>query len=236
MSVRCAGSGIYIRRSLAGSAIDMSAAFTMLVATNRRVDTNNYAGVVQLHENTADSGGRGGIFTDDTNDTLIAYKDGSGQGGPLDTGTLNAWIWCGYRWSGGLFGDNDGFSAPHGATSLTSAGGLVVSHTGTGNYFTVGAHNDGSLPYDASFCHARLWTADVSNAEILLEIASATPVRTSGLYLAWKLDDASDTSDQSGNGRAPSFTGAVATDAASPFAASGPPPLWYRPPNMLLRM
>ena len=60
--------------------------------------------------------------------------------------------------------------------------------------------------------HARVWTANLSDAQLLTERDSATAVVTSNLYADWPLADNTDTGDDSGNGYDLTFGGTLTTE------------------------
>lgn len=79
-------------------------------------------------------------------------------------------------------------------------GGSTGTATGTG--LSVGGRPDQGLEwFDGRVAHERVWAAVLSQAEIEAEWASATPVRTAGLFADWPLVDHTDLTDHSGNGR-----------------------------------
>lgn len=89
----------------------------------------------------------------------------------------------------------------HGATpgSLTKVTGSVT--VGTPNQLTLFSRSatDGSEWLDGSLAHVRMYTAVLSDAEVVAESQSATAVRTSGLWAAY--EDVLSLSDTSGNSR-----------------------------------
>lgn len=89
-----------------------------------------------------------------------------------------------------------------------AATGSVTDVSGTGGSFTAGTtHTIGGHPasspewFNGRIAHVRVWAAALSQAEVVAEWASATPVKTSGLWAAWPLDGAADLADDSGNSR-----------------------------------
>lgn len=86
-----------------------------------------------------------------------------------------------------------------GATAVFTG---TVTPGATPDGLTIGGRSvgDSDEPFAGTLGHARLWTGTVSTqADIEAEWASATPVRTSGLWADWPLDE--DLLDASGNGR-----------------------------------
>lgn len=86
-------------------------------------------------------------------------------------------------------------------TSLSKVTG-TVSSSGTPTSVNVFGRStsDATDWLDGSEAHLRMWTAVLSDSEIAAEAASATPVRTSGLWSTWEFVAAALT-DGSGNGR-----------------------------------
>jgi hypothetical protein len=67
---------------------------------------------------------------------------------------------------------------------------------------SVGLSGDGSGEFwNGRMAYVRVWAATLTQAQIVSEWASTTPVVTSGLWAAWPLTSASDLTDHSGNGR-----------------------------------
>lgn len=222
MSAKCDGSGNYIRRDISAAAISNTAAWTMALWVKRTTDTNTYSFAAALHNDLIlNNGQRATLLTDSGGDGISGYVNGSGAGGSV-TLTTNSWFYLAITSTGSTHGDTYYYSAV-GAPSMTNGGGPVAAHSSVFNYFTIAAGEDASLPIRGEFCHARLWTAALSAAELLSERDSLTPVRSSNLYLSWRLETGSDTTDQSGNGRSPSFTGTVTTGSDEPIAAAGDP-------------
>lgn len=84
--------------------------------------------------------------------------------------------------------------------SLTTASGTVA--TGSPTALSVGGRGDEpSDRWGGDIAHKRIWTAVLTPTEIAAERDSATHVRTSDIWAAWELPDASTLTDSSGNGR-----------------------------------
>lgn len=67
---------------------------------------------------------------------------------------------------------------------------------------------------DCAIAYVRVWDAQLSDAELLDERDSATPVRTSGLRMDWPLANNTDTGDDSGNGYDLTFGGTLTSETS----------------------
>jgi hypothetical protein len=83
---------------------------------------------------------------------------------------------------------------------------------------TVGLSGDGSGEFwNGRIARVRVWSAALTQAQVVAEWASTTPVVTSGLWADWPLASASDLTDHSGNGRhLTAGSTAVTTEAGPP--------------------
>jgi hypothetical protein len=84
-----------------------------------------------------------------------------------------------------------------------------------GMLYQVAFNNNG---LDGLVKYPRIWSTPLSQVEIEAEQFSPTPVKTSGLWGAWKFNGESDINDYSGNGHhwSPSGGSGLSTDADEP--------------------
>jgi hypothetical protein len=102
----------------------------------------------------------------------------------------------------------------------TPGDGGPVTITGTPTALRVGySVNGGELVTGTRMYGLKIWNRQLSDAEIVTENGSYSPVSTSSLYGAWLLSSASATiSDTSGNGHTLTRSGSSFTTAADPPA------------------
>lgn len=112
---------------------------------------------------------------------------------------------------------------------VATVGGVTEDASGTvgGAANPAGLTLGGRSPGDASeffngrLAYVRVWSTQLSQAQVEAEWASASPVVTSGLWADWPLTVASDLTDHSGNGRnLTAGSTAVTTEDDPPLAAS----------------
>ena len=111
----------------------------------------------------------------------------------------------------------------------TDAASLTYIATETGSVGARGASARLSLgiigastnPLNGSLACVRFWDGvDLSEAEFKAEAGSYTPVKTAGLYAAYRLANGTDTNDVSGNGRNLVVTNGPLTDDDDPAVAT----------------
>ncbi|MGB3443905.1 MAG: LamG-like jellyroll fold domain-containing protein [Actinophytocola sp.] len=200
------------RISYTGGAPNPTAGLTVTAWAYVSVDQNDYATICRLY-----NGGTAATFA----------TSGDGLGGPN------------YFTVGGTLTSATGFVVGQWrkvAISCTGTSGAVyvaapagVTEVDTGTVAGVAAPNavtlagrataDSSEWWNGRLAHVRVWTVALSQAEIEAEWASATPVRTSGLWAAWPLAVHTDLTDVSGNGRhLTAGSTATTTEADPPIA------------------
>lgn len=89
--------------------------------------------------------------------------------------------------------------------------------------YTLGGRSSGDSSewYNGRLAHVRLWNTVLTQTEIEAEWASATPVRTANLFADYRLADATDLADHSGNGRTLSAgSSAVTTEDGPPITTT----------------
>jgi hypothetical protein len=108
-------------------------------------------------------------------------------------------------------------ATPTGTTEAAS--GTVSTSQPTG--ITLGGRSpgDSSEYFNGRLRYVRVWSTQLTQAQIEAEWASPTPVVTANLWADWRLADASDLADHSGNGRdLVAGSTAVSTEDDPPFA------------------
>lgn len=111
--------------------------------------------------------------------------------------------------------------------SLSMVDSAAYSGTFDGEALFFGYRTSGvadSLSLDGSLAYWRVWTAELSQAELASEMASATPVRSTNLWGAWAFTDAATaTTDASGNGHTLTLAtgGGSVVDTGNPNLATG---------------
>lgn len=207
------------RMSFSGTMFAVGSGFTATAWVYVVTDTNDFATFARLH---ASSGGS----------TIVTWAtSGDGLGGPnyftsggsVSNGTnmaVGAWRKVAVSCSGTT---GKSYVATVGGATEVDSGTVAV---GTPSGITVGgrAPSDATEWLNGRIAHLRIWTAELSQAEIEAEWASATPVRTSGLWADWPLTGAGDLNDASGNGRHLSAgSTAVTTEDGPPITAGARP-------------
>jgi hypothetical protein len=174
------------------------------------VDRNDWSTLIRLHAAT------GGT----TNVVLGTQVDGttpsifSASGTVLGSScTVAAWYRIALTLTGSAAKLYQATAA--GATVLTS--GTVTPGTApTG--LTLGGRSltDATEWFNGRLAYWRVWSAVLTQTEIEAEWASATPVRTSGLFADWPLTAHTDLTDHSGNGRNLAAGSTATTTEADP--------------------
>lgn len=103
------------------------------------------------------------------------------------------------------------------ATTLTRefAFGNPTTHLLDTNTFYIGADGFGD-PWVGSLAAIKVWNAVLTQTELTAEAAKYAPVRTAGLWGAYKFNNGPQTTDDSGNGRTLTQVGAPTLDASGP--------------------
>lgn len=185
------------RISLAATIPDPSAGFTLLGWAYVSVDRDDFSTMARVHASSGAS-------------TTVTFATGSeGLGGP------------GYFTGGGSVTNATGFTVgawrkvaisctgTTGRCYVATDGGSTEADSGTvggaasPTGITLGGRSpvDGAEWFNGRLAYWRLYSAELTQAEIETEWASATPVRTSNLWADWPLEVHTDLTDHSGNGR-----------------------------------
>jgi hypothetical protein len=197
---------------------DPSSGFTITAWAMVRVDTNNNATLFRPHVVSGDS----------TSANCATSSDGTGgpnyftAGGTVTATTnfvVDSWrkiaVTCSST-TGHVY-----VAAVGGATEHVSG---TVGGAATPTGITLGGRSaaDASEAFDGRLAYVRVWSTQLSQAQVEAEWASTTPVVTSGLWADWPLTVHTDLTDHSGNGR-DLVAGATATttEADPPVATLG---------------
>ena len=204
------------RISFAGSMFAVGSGFTMTAWAYVSVDTDTFATVARLHASSAST-------------TVVTWATGGdGLSGPnyfTGGGTVtNATNMAVGQWRKIALS----CSGTTGRSYIATVGGATEVDSGTVSVGTPdGLTLAGRGPADSSevfngrLAYVRIWTAELSQAQIEAEWASTTPVVTSGLWADWPLTDSTDLTDHSGNGRNLTAGGtAVSTEDNPPIGGA----------------
>jgi hypothetical protein len=203
-----------------GTAPTPSSGLTITFWCYVSVDTNDFATMIRLH---ASSGATTNLnVAMDSSGTLpCVFTAGGSSTGPQSL-TVGSWARIAVTVTGTTSTVYVGLGAG-GATQ--SAAGTVGANAGVSptSGYTVGGRSivDGSEWFNGRLAHLRIWSTVLTQTEIEAEWASATPVRTSLLFAAYPLPDATDLLDSSGNTRHLAAGGtAVTTEDGPPLTTT----------------
>jgi len=208
MAIQFNSSGEYVERDCSASpmvsAVHYTTAWTICAWVRRDGNAGVEQGVMGLHTGQNVSGASiiGHIGTDSV---IGGFVDGNYREVTGYAVSNDEWVYLALRWR------------PHFTVSMADIDDVALTSNATprenldgsaANWISCGRFPGWSAPFTGSIAHMRAWAADLSDAEILAERSSATPVRTSGLYLAWEF--VADATDSSGNARHGTVNGTVA--------------------------
>lgn len=186
----------------------------------RVADRNTFTNPLNIDDA---AGGDGEQITSEAGGDIAQLADNNGSG------IVNGPTYVNDTW---FFMAGTVEAAENGRIFRWKADGAGALSTGTPTTPIAGRHDsltrisigDGPFSnewFDGSICCVRLWNVVLSESELLDEANSATPVRTSGLVAAWRLETTSDTTDVSGNSRDLTGGTGATTDAAEPSDIAG---------------
>lgn len=168
--------------------------------------------------------------------TLVTFAtDGTGTGGPAhftasgsaqlvgDMGALATWVPVATTRSA------DGatarvFRRVGGVGATQADSGAITGVTGAPDQICIGGRltTDAGEWLSGSVAHVRLWSAELTQAEIEAEWASATPVRSAQLVADWPLATASDLTDTVGSRTLAVQSGGDLSTVTGPDLGPGP--------------
>lgn len=204
------------RISFAGPMFAVGSGFTITAWAYVSVDTDANSTFARLH---ASSGGSTVATWATGSDGLSGpnYFTGGGSVTNSTNMAVGAWRKIAISCSGTT---GRSYVAPVGGATEVDSGAVAV---GTPDGLTLGGRGpaDSSEPFNGRLAYVRVWTAELSQAQIEAEWASATVVRTANLWANWPLTDSTNLTDQSGNGRnLTAGTTAVSTEADPPLTTT----------------
>lgn len=180
------------------------------------VDLNDFSTIIRMH---AASGGttRMTLATGSSGETPCIFTPGNTSGVispmPLVVGTWRAVGVSCTGTSGSIYVASADLSTVQTSSGTVSGGSAVTGFTLAGR-----APADSSEWLNGRLKYPRLWSATMTQSEMLAEWGSTTPVRSTSLWGAWVLSGPGDLSDVSGNGR-------DLTAGSTPVTAEGGPPI-----------
>lgn len=205
------------RISFSGSMFAVGSGLTITAWAYVSVDTDTFATIGRLHA----SSGASTVVTWATGGDGLSGPNYFTGGGTVTNATnfvVGSWRKVALTCSGTT---GKIYIATVGGATEVDSGTVSV---GTPDGLTLGgrAPADSSEPWNGRLAYVRIWTTELSQAQIEAEWASTTPVVTSGLWADWPLTDSTDLTDHSGNGRNLSAgSTAVSTEADPPLGVSG---------------
>jgi hypothetical protein len=177
------------------------------------VDQNDFSTVLRLH---AASGGttRLTVATGTSGETPCLFTPGNTSGviSPMSL-VVGTWRALGVSCTG---------TTADLATVQTASGTVSGGATATG--FTLGGRSssDATEWFNGRLKYPRLWSATMTQSEMVSEWGSTTPVRTSNLWGSYVLSGPGDLSDTSGNARnLTAGSTAVTAEAGPPIDPAG---------------
>ena len=141
-----------------------------------------------------------------------AAGDGGAAGAFSPQPSINTWYYVFIRSTTTANQITAGYVSANGAT-FTKANGLTSSWSSV----LLGICNDSwDEILDGVAAYVRVWGAELSDAELLLERDSANAVRSTNLIGDWPLANNTDNGDDSGNGYNLTFEGTLTTESDPP--------------------
>lgn len=162
------------------------------------VDQNDFSAIFRLW--SAALGTRVNLATSANGETPGLFSAGNtgGVNSPMSL-VVNTWRAVGCSITGTT---GDIFCADATLSTVQTASGTVSGGSVAGG-FTFGGRDtsDATEWFNGRIAYPRLWSTTMTQAEMLTEWASTTPVRSSGLWGAYALSGVGDLADVSGNAR-----------------------------------
>lgn len=210
------------RITYTGTLPDPSSGFTITAWAYVSVNTSTYATMARL--SLASGASTAITWSTDSNGLAgPAYFTTAGSVTNATGFTVGAWRQIAISCTGTTA--NSYVAIPGSATEADSG---TVSDTAAPTALTLGgrAANDAAEWFNGRLAYVRLWSVQLTQAQIEAEWASTTPVVTSGLHADWPLLYAPDVTDHSGNGRnLVAGTTAATTEADPPITPVSTPTL-----------
>lgn len=174
---------------------DPSAGFTITAWVYLSVDQDDFTAIARL--SASDGASTSANMSTHSSGTTMGYLTGGGQlvsGHALSVDNWSRVAISATGTSGKVYG-----ATPAGSVNLVTG---TVGGAATPTMLTIGGRSvgDSSEWFNGRVAHLRIWSAELSQAEIETEWASPTAVRTANLWADYPLDNAGNLNDSSGNG------------------------------------
>jgi hypothetical protein len=218
MAVRFSEAGD--RVTWTGTAPTPSSGLTITSWVYVAVDRNDFSTLIRLHSSSGAVTNLN-LATDSGGTMPCVFTAGGSSTGPQAL-PVAGWARVAVTVTGST---STIFVALDAAGATQSQAGTVGANAGVSpdSGYTLGGRSpvDGSEWFDGRLAHVRVWAAVLTQTEIESEWASATPVRSAGLFAAYPLADATDLADHSGAGRhLAAGSTAVTTEDGPPIATT----------------
>lgn len=186
MAVQLNGSSQYLQRDCTGDAlaplgVHFTSPFTIAGWVKRSGGAGTEMGIFALH-NTQTGNAPSVVMEHSPSNTLVGYLDANSSVAPGKTFSTDEWVYCVVRWDGTLTVSY----ALEADSALTTSSTTAGNNQDAANWLTFGRWPSG-LYFNGVLAHLRAWSEDMSDANLLLEKASPTLVRTTNNYGAWEL-------------------------------------------------
>lgn len=195
-------------------------AFTVTMWARLRVDRDDFSTMMRLHSS---SGGSTtvNITTGSSGTTPIVVSPGN-TGGIVGSDALavDTWRMIAVTCAGTGATDSKIYTKTIGGSTNVATGEVSGGAAPDGLTLFGRSAGDSTEWFNGGLAYVRVWSAVLSQADIEAEWASATVVRTSGLWANWPL--ATNLNDISGNGRnLTAGSTALSTEDDPPLGVSG---------------
>lgn len=174
-------------------------AFTATFWVRLRADRDDFSTMLRLHASTGSST-TVNVTTSAGGVTPIVVSPGNTSGiVGGDTLAVDQWRMLAVTVNGTTATDGKIYTRVVGGTTKVTTGAVTGGSTPTGLTLYGRSPTDANEWFNGGLAYMRIWSAVLSQAEIEAEWASATAVRSSGLWANWPL--LTDLNDISGNAR-----------------------------------
>ncbi|MFD5697447.1 LamG-like jellyroll fold domain-containing protein [Streptomyces lasiicapitis] len=194
-------------------------AFTVTLWARLRVDRDDFSTMMRLHSSAGGST-TVNITTGSSGTTPVVVSPGN-TGGIVGTDALAVDTWRMVAVTVAGTGASDGkiYTRTIGGSTNVVTGEVSGGATPDGLTLFGRSAGDSGEWFNGGLAYVRVWSAVLSQAEIEAEWASATIVRTSGVWANWPM--VADINDVSGNGRnLTAGTTALSTEDDPPLSSS----------------
>jgi hypothetical protein len=200
-----------------------SSDFTICCWVKIQVDRNAFGGIVACDNAGSGYQSFGVNSTGTALGCFSAATDTFQTAGTFDL-TVGTWTFVARTFTTTATGHI--YKALSGAGSLTEAANAPGFGTPMNDSWTLCIGNDGYGDWmNASIAAVKIWSASLTSTELLAEMATYQPVRTSNLWANYTFYNGPQTNDESGNSRTLTAGGTLTTDSSGPpitLGGSGP--------------